>query len=26
VALGQGRPVPGATLGNGGSTIAVRTR
>ena len=26
VALGEGRPVPGATLGNGGSTIAVRTR
>ena len=26
VALGEGRRVPGATLGNGGSTIAVRTR
>ena len=26
VALGEGHPVPGATLGNGGSTIAVRTR
>lgn len=26
VALGEGRTVPGATLGNGGSTIAVRTR
>jgi Gp157 protein len=26
VALGEGPPVPGARLGNGGSTLAVRTR